>query len=178
MKRFFTYIILFFIPFAIGFFVSHSANRKMYQNQMQIIDTLIITKVDTFRQKVYTPRTYSVIRTDTVKIYDTIRAIQDFASIHIYDDTLYIDSVCKIFLLDTLQFNRIRSRSFQSVYKTTEKTIFVNQSPKSHISAGVGVAYSGEVSPFVAVNYSRNRNTFSVQAGKNYCSASYAYQLW
>jgi len=105
----------------------------------------VITKVEVrydtveVEKRVFVPKVKTVIRTNTItdtvfKKYkiDTLAILKDYYSKYVYQDTLKLDSLGYVVIMDTITQNKIFSRRFDSqiLIPTTTITndIYLNQS--------------------------------------------------
>lgn len=108
---------------------------------------------------------YKILVTDSVKVHDTIRIINEYLQIKAYTDTIRIDSN-SFYIQDTISQNKILGRGFTANVK--EKTIYITNTikPKAELliggdlrnyndilSASIGVGLKVPNKGIILINY-------------------------
>lgn len=78
---------------------------------------------------------YKILVTDSVKVHDTIRIINEYLQIKAYTDTIRIDSN-SFYIQDTISQNKILGRGFTANVK--EKTIYITSTIKPKVELLIG----------------------------------------
>jgi hypothetical protein len=134
--------------------------------------TTIVTTIDTVRitDTVYVPEFRTVHRVDTIRLTtkaDTVRIIEDYRQLRVYNDTLR-DTAFVVFLCDTVLGNRIIARSWHGEsYRQT--TVITHETPiikKWRFGVGAGGLYvSSRFAPAVFASVEKQRFMFFGIAG-------------
>ena len=116
--------------------------------------TITNTKIDTVYQK----KTFTIYKKgnkipfvvlDTLykidEIHDTIKIIQDFSMVKVYNDTISVDSNTYV-IIDTITHNTLIGRSFKA--NIVEKTIYVTNTIQSKSKNDVYLGVIGDLRAF------------------------------
>lgn len=151
-------------------------------NKEQPIEPKVITETVTVwdtlevEKEVYIPkwRTKVVKEYDTVEVkipqyVDTLSILKDYYAEYVYTDTISLDSLGYISLIDTISKNSILSRDpniqIQIPIKTIKETIYINE---REFYAGFGVRTNGQNMSWMGLEgVMRNKrgNTFTLGLG-------------
>jgi len=145
----------------------------------------IVTKIDTVWKEVeiekivYVPKWRTKIETEYDTTYiqvpinvDTLEILKDYYTKYVYEDTLRLDSIGYVTVIDTITQNSIFNRSFnaqlQIPTKIINRDIYINQ---REFYAGFGTRISGNNFNWIGLEgVFRNKNgqTFTLGVGTDY----------
>jgi hypothetical protein len=91
---------------------------------------------------------------------DTMEVLEDYYSTRVYSDTLKVDSLGYVAIIDTISQNKIIGRWYDAHIneRTIKETITVKDLPKTQIWAGLGSSTNLSVSGNLSVITKRQRN--------------------
>lgn len=144
--------------------------------------TIIVTKRDTFykvdkitKYKKGDSIPFIVLAVDTTTIHDTIRVLNDYASIKVYTDTFHIDTANYVLVQDTISKNKILGRNYSSHFTT--KTIVVTNDiyhkPKNELFVGlIGDIrrFDNKIGVGVGLNYKKQNESYIINFTTNQIS--------
>lgn len=143
---------------------------KVITETITVWDTLEIEKevyVPKWRTKVV--KEYDTIEVKVLQEVDTLSILDDYYSEYVYKDTISLDTIGYISLIDTISKNSILSREpniqIQIPTKTIKETIYINN---REFYAGFGVRSNGQNMSWMGlegVMRSKNGNTFVLGLG-------------
>ncbi len=149
---------------------------------VQPVEKEVITKIETvwdtleIEKEVYVPKWRTKVETkyDTTFIeveaeVDTLEILKDYYTKYEYIDTLFLDSLGYITLIDTITENKISKRSkdfqIQIPTKTINKVVYINE---REFYAGLGARTNGKNISWMGLEglyRTKNGNTFTLGIG-------------
>ena len=125
-------------------YIKQGFDTHDYKKVVSITDTIYQYKyINKYKKGDSIP--YVVYDTDTTTIHDTVRILSDYMRIYAYSDTIKVDSSTFV-ILDTLQYNKIKSREFKA--KISQQTVLIREYYTAKNKNTLYLGIRGSFSPF------------------------------